>query len=245
MPGPAASARSSASETAGASVVDADLAAAKRLVQFAQGLPLLLSLIGTQARSEGSLLSVADSGASGSGVFDSVYEMLPPAQQRLLRVLGALSTPVFETGLAAAMAGYDTASAAAELRALAHARLINEIGPDRYHLSELILQFAAERLRATEPEAERRSVTERMVQWMSISTGFEPDMPIARDFWTADDALGYAPYADAIAAFVRHRGTRPPLTIGVTAPWGAGKTSLMRMVQERLDPRAEIGRAHV
>ncbi|MFC3735671.1 KAP family P-loop NTPase fold protein [Paractinoplanes deccanensis] len=81
-----------------------------------------------------------------------------------------------------------------------------------------------------------------MVQWMSISTGFEPDMPIARDFWTADDALGYAPYADAIAAFVRHRGTRPPLTIGVTAPWGAGKTSLMRMVQERLDPRADRDR---
>jgi KAP family P-loop domain/Putative peptidoglycan binding domain len=64
----------------------------------------------------------------------------------------------------------------------------------------------------------------------------QPEPQIARDYWTIEDRLGYRPYADAIAAFIRHRDTKPPLTIGVKAPWGAGKTSLMRMVQQRLDP---------
>jgi hypothetical protein len=97
----------------------------------------------------------------------------------------------------------------------------------------------AARLRADGPETERLAAFDRAVRWLAVRTAFQPDMPITRDFWTADDALGYGPHADAIAAFVRHRGTRPPLTIGVTAPWGAGKTSLMRMVQERLDPRID------
>jgi hypothetical protein len=59
---------------------------------------------------------------------------------------------------------------------------------------------------------------------------------IISDYWTVGDQLGYASYADAIAEFIQHPDTRPPLTIGIKAPWGAGKTSLMRMVQDRLDP---------
>jgi KAP family P-loop domain len=58
---------------------------------------------------------------------------------------------------------------------------------------------------------------------------------IARDFWTTQDTVGYRAYADAIARGIQHPESRPPLTIGIKAPWGAGKTSLMRMVQERLE----------
>src|SRR5262249_54411295 len=49
------------------------------------------------------------------------------------------------------------------------------------------------------------------------------------------DAVGYAGYADAIARGIQHPETQPPLTIGIKAPWGAGKTSLMRMIRERLE----------
>jgi hypothetical protein len=59
---------------------------------------------------------------------------------------------------------------------------------------------------------------------------------ITTDYWTSDDRLGYRYYANAITEFIRHRDTHPPLTIGIKGPWGAGKTSLMRMIQERLDP---------
>ena len=66
-----------------------------------------------------------------------------------------------------------------------------------------------------------------------------PGTSITRDTWTADDSLEYELYADAIAAFILDDKTRAPLTIGVKAPWGAGKTSLMRMVRRRLDPDAD------
>jgi hypothetical protein len=58
---------------------------------------------------------------------------------------------------------------------------------------------------------------------------------ISSDLWTTRDTVGYAAYAEAIARGLQHPDTRPPLTIGIKAPWGAGKTSLMRMVRDRLE----------
>lgn len=58
---------------------------------------------------------------------------------------------------------------------------------------------------------------------------------IGSDLWTTHDAVGYGSYADAIARGIQHAETRPPLTIGIKAPWGGGKTSLMRMIQQRLE----------
>ena len=58
---------------------------------------------------------------------------------------------------------------------------------------------------------------------------------IGSDLWTVRDTVGYGAYADAIARGIQHPETQPPLTIGIKAPWGAGKTSLMRMIRERLE----------
>jgi hypothetical protein len=58
---------------------------------------------------------------------------------------------------------------------------------------------------------------------------------IRSDVWTTTDSVGYTAYADAIARGIQHADTKPPLTIGLKAPWGAGKTSLMRMIQDRLE----------
>ncbi|MEU4833961.1 P-loop NTPase fold protein [Streptosporangium sp. NPDC023615] len=65
-----------------------------------------------------------------------------------------------------------------------------------------------------------------------------PRARLTADRWTTEDQLGHRVYAEAIAAFVRHPETRPPLTIGLKGPWGTGKTSLMRMIQDILDPGA-------
>ena len=61
------------------------------------------------------------------------------------------------------------------------------------------------------------------------------DQSMGSDRWTVVDTLGYAPHAEAIARAITHRDTGAPLTIGIKGPWGAGKTSLMRMVRERLE----------
>jgi KAP family P-loop domain/TIR domain len=84
---------------------------------------------------------------------------------------------------------------------------------------------------------ERGAPEERAAVWDEIlGIGFQAEPKVARDYWTVEDRLGSRAYAEAISSFVVHRDTKPPLTIGVKAPWGAGKTSLMRMVQAELDP---------
>lgn len=71
-----------------------------------------------------------------------------------------------------------------------------------------------------------------------------PSTHIATDIWTLNDTLGYRTYAYAIYRFMTHPQTRPPLTISIQAPWGGGKTSLMRMIQQALDPTALPDASH-
>jgi hypothetical protein len=66
----------------------------------------------------------------------------------------------------------------------------------------------------------------------------EPSTHVITDTWTLKDALGYRVYAHAIARFITHSKTVPPLCVSIQAPWGQGKTSLMRMIQEELDQDA-------
>lgn len=61
---------------------------------------------------------------------------------------------------------------------------------------------------------------------------------IAADGWTLVDKLQYGRYVNALCAFITDPRTIAPLCISVQAPWGGGKTSLMRMVQLRLDRKA-------
>lgn len=77
-------------------------------------------------------------------------------------------------------------------------------------------------------------------------------MNLHNDAASTLDYLGYKTYAQAIAAFVANPSTPAPLSISVQAPWGAGKSSLMQMIRERLDPernrnahRPKIGQAAV
>jgi KAP family P-loop domain len=63
-----------------------------------------------------------------------------------------------------------------------------------------------------------------------------PSARVHADRWTTEDRLDYALYAKATAEFLQHKDATPPMVISVQAPWGQGKTSLMRMVQHNLDP---------
>ena len=57
------------------------------------------------------------------------------------------------------------------------------------------------------------------------------DSPLTTD---RGDKLGFAAYANALAGLLDHPDTDTPLTIAISAPWGAGKTSLANMVASRL-----------
>jgi len=54
------------------------------------------------------------------------------------------------------------------------------------------------------------------------------------DYYAETDLLNYELYASAIVAFINHKNTKPPLTIGIMAPWGKGKTSLMHFIEKKL-----------
>jgi hypothetical protein len=64
-------------------------------------------------------------------------------------------------------------------------------------------------------------------------------LTLHNDVAATRDRLGYESYAKAITEFITHTRTPPPISVSIQAPWGVGKSSLMRMIQERLDPAAE------
>ncbi|GLW97201.1 P-loop NTPase fold protein [Microtetraspora sp. NBRC 16547] len=94
--------------------------------------------------------------------------------------------------------------------------------------------------RLTREEYARASVALR--RWRAGRRAVQPRARLTPDRWTTNDQLGHRIYAEAIAAFIRHPETLAPLTIGIKGPWGTGKTSLMRMIQNLLDPGASDGR---
>jgi len=54
------------------------------------------------------------------------------------------------------------------------------------------------------------------------------------DHATAEDSLGFAPYVEAIAAFLTSNATEPPLTISIEGEWGSGKSSFMLQLERAI-----------
>jgi hypothetical protein len=59
----------------------------------------------------------------------------------------------------------------------------------------------------------------------------EPDAPIEGE---TSDRFGFSRIARALARFFQNPETRPPFTVALTGPWGAGKSSLMNLTKEQL-----------
>ena len=60
---------------------------------------------------------------------------------------------------------------------------------------------------------------------------FESDLPIES---SDQDAFGMKSYVESLSEFIKE--CRTPMTIAIQGAWGTGKTSLMQLVEEKLDP---------
>ncbi|MDT9001793.1 YCF48-related protein [Paucibacter sp. APW11] len=60
------------------------------------------------------------------------------------------------------------------------------------------------------------------------------DAPLQR---ADEDLLNFDPLVRALSFYLTHQKTAPPLTVGISAPWGRGKSSLMSLLRSRLDQR--------
>jgi hypothetical protein len=102
--------------------------------------------------------------------------------------------------------------------------------------------LALERLRAGQQEQpppgdETETVpsagTEPAPETLTVGASAQTDQP------TAHDLLGYTGLVDALADLLTGSDTTFPLTIGISAPWGGGKSSIMRLLDGRLREQPE------
>ena len=76
-----------------------------------------------------------------------------------------------------------------------------------------------------------------MFGFKSLAKVGRKDTPLSDD---SVDALEIAPYALGLEHFICSCDT--PMTVGIQGEWGSGKTSMMRLIQERLSPPGDDGR---
>lgn len=232
--------------------VEADLEAAAELVRRCGYLPLALRIAAANLQLyQGDRLSDAvrelieveeasgdgDRGDAVRAAFDVSYRSLGDDVRRAFRLLSLVEGLDFTREATAALLGTGVEESERLVDDLAKSNLIEPVNPGHYRMHPLLLDYAKDLVQSEENKASRRAAVNRYVE--AVRRDAMPEAFVTRDFWTTDDQLAYRPYADAITAFIRHADTHPPLTIGVKAAWGAGKTSLMRMVQQNLDPRAD------
>jgi phospholipase C len=96
------------------------------------------------------------------------------------------------------------------------------------------LQTVNEKIRSREPMHASAKTIEAQTSVSPEANAF-PAPKIVSDRWAEEDRLGYQAYARTLAGVITHKEALAPLTIGIKAPWGAGKTSLMKQVQHILD----------
>jgi hypothetical protein len=59
------------------------------------------------------------------------------------------------------------------------------------------------------------------------------------DIYAKKDLLNYDTYASIIARLITSNLSSPPFNISIMAPWGKGKTTLMRFIQNKINPNDE------
>ncbi|MGD1714200.1 GUN4 domain-containing protein [Dapis sp. BLCC M172] len=74
---------------------------------------------------------------------------------------------------------------------------------------------------------------------MSESTENSKQIITVGDQPTTNDELGFTPYVIAMAEFLTHKDTKPPLTISIEGEWGSGKSSFMKQLETEVKKKSK------
>lgn len=90
--------------------------------------------------------------------------------------------------------------------------------------------------RAVEPEMQKNETEKETLPSSLLSA----QVKLHSDAWSTEDQLGYIHYAQVISQIIKSKDSTPPLTIAIIAPWGHGKTTLMRYIKDQLDNHQSV-----
>jgi len=84
--------------------------------------------------------------------------------------------------------------------------------------------------------AKTRKAVKEKIPGHEAETEIEVTGRALADTYSKKDLLGYQDYVEALQDFIESSRTAKPITIGIDAPWGGGKTTIMRMLERKLGP---------
>jgi tetratricopeptide (TPR) repeat protein/transcriptional regulator with XRE-family HTH domain len=141
--------------------VTAELAAARPAAPLTE----LASELADQQRLLDLLDADGDPHTAVRAVFSWSCRHLDPAAARMFRLGGALPGAGLDAYAGAALAGISLALASRQLDKLARAYLIQQTGPGRYDMHDLLRGYACELAAAQDSEAERRAALTRLFDY--------------------------------------------------------------------------------
>jgi DNA-binding SARP family transcriptional activator/tetratricopeptide (TPR) repeat protein len=164
-------------EIAGPGRIPAGHPAAAELLALCGRIPLAIRIMAARLRrrpalrieelvrrlreEQGRLDHFADEDRSLAAIFESSYEALPEAEQRLFRLLGFVPGPDVDTNATAALLGTDLRTAERLLESLLDHNLLTQHAPGRFRFHDLVRVYARE-LAAAEPAGVREAALDRL-----------------------------------------------------------------------------------
>jgi hypothetical protein len=233
-------------EVLGEERIAAELDAALLLVEKCEGSPLVLQILASRAlASHRPLSELADfvtGGSAGSPdhtvaigtVLSWTYEQLPPDAAWLVRLLGLHPGGSVTVAEAAALADLTPKAVTDLLDQLTSQSMLDEDGPDSYRLHPLIHSYAYELVMRDNSEHERLAARRRLSK---ITRQPRQDVDWVNDAPATADRLNRGALADMLAIRLRQAQREQPdvsFLVHLDGPWGAGKTSLLNLLERRL-----------